>query len=298
MMIREIFIVLAALFALSACSGGSSKGKGSTHDFNASEKMSGHFSPDQNLGKHLPEAEKKLEVWRDECKDVGVYNIPYLKAGLKVVEREDTIHLWPELTPVGEVYIFDQFVEKIISPNEFLSIQTQSDNYFSMKSRYRHEAGLRGRGSELIEIISTSPPEFKRHIEDDIRADNDDLYYVNCDRDDLPDDKQSAKATTFATLILKDETKVNGILVTERREYTNFICRLYKRSDDSLIRELKLSDRIAEERLEFYSKEYVNPFRSKCHDDAGLLSIDFTKDISGNKGILELNKSEVLSIKK
>jgi len=40
----------------------------------------------------------------------------------------------------------------------------------------------------------------------------------------------------------------------------------------------------------------VNPFDSRCHADAGILEMEVTKDISGNMGILKLNKTEVLSI--
>jgi hypothetical protein len=98
----------------------------------------------------------------------------------------------------------------------------------------------------------------------------------------------------FATLTLQNGATINGILVIENYEFSNYTCGLY-RADNSLIREEMLSARGVNESVAFYSKDIVSPFTAQCHDDSSLLSIRTVRDLSGGKGILSLNKTEVLS---
>lgn len=302
MKLHELFINAITILALAACSSGSSgKGKNSfgnyNYDFTASEKVIGHFIPDQYLSQHLPEAEKELAEWKDECnKASGLSLESNLKVGLRVIGRGDQVSLWPKLESARDVRIYDRSVEKIISPNKFISVGDEIAQDYSVKFRDLNITGDNGFSSELLEIISTRPSQLKKQIENEIASNASDDNYVRCNHD-YPNDNKDKKATTFASLVLKDGTKVKGILVTEYNEYTNYTCALY-RKDNSMIREIKLADRVAEERINFYSKELINPFESRCHDSPGLLSVETVKDISGNRGIITLEKYEVLSISK
>jgi hypothetical protein len=298
MTLRELIISLATLLTLSACTSGSSGGSSNRNfDFKVSGEVSGHFVADENLSKHLPAAEKELEKWKNECEKIDGFNTQNLTSDLKVTSREDEIKLWPDLKSNSDVRIYDNVVEKIISANEFYSIMEQIDSNYSIKARHRNSASNGGRSTELVTIISTNPTHLKNKI-DKARSSSDyaDDNFVTCTRDYISGNNEN-RAVTFATFALKDGTTIKGILVTERNEYKNYTCTLH-RPDRSVIRELRMADQVAEERMEFYSKEFVNPFSSRCHDMPGLLSVESVRDISGNRGLITLKKDEVLSIVK
>ncbi len=296
--INEVIIILVTNFALAACSSGSSGGSASGNGFTVSDKTVGHFAPDQDLTKNQPETEAELQSWYSECEKVDGFSLgANFKVGQKVVSREDSIDLWPDLKSTGDVRIYNRAVEKIVGPKEFISVGTQTDKNFSISTRNRHTADTGGFGSNLVEIISTNPPELAGRLRDKIGsgAGASDENSIRCKSDPS---KEGAfnRVTTKATLVLSDGTAVQGILVTEHSERINYVCGLYKK-DETLIKEVKLSDRAIEERIEFYAKDVVNPFESKCHSSSGLLNMTVIRDSTGTKGILTLNKNEVLSIK-
>ncbi len=299
MKFRNLLVVSLSALMFTACSSGKS-GDGSgiprNQEFVASEKILGGFESDQDLNEHSSDAEAKLAEWRLECENkVSSFDSASLRVGLKVTSREDEIYLWPNLEANPDVRNYESSIEKVISPSEFVSIIEQSDESKSLRGRHRNTTKDRGLYSQLIEIVSTNPPEFKKQIEDLMKnpTDSDDNY-VQC-KFDFPEDYKSKRTTSYATLVLKSGQKINGIRVSDYYEVTNYSCGLY-RKDKSLVREVKLADRAAQERIDFYSKEFVNPFNSSCHADSSLLSVDTVKDISGNRGLIKLWKDEVLSI--
>jgi hypothetical protein len=285
----EILAFVATTIVLAGCSSGSSGG-GNNRGFSASDQISGRLTPDIQSIQHQPEAERQLEAWRNECGDADGYKIPNLRAGMHFQTREDNISLWPDLKPEGDARVLEQTVESVVSAKEFFSIQKQISQGYSVTMRSHHTAGVGHYGYEMVGIISTNPPGLKNQIEKGIGRKDD--THVRC-HSSIPDNSQFKRDVAFATLTLQNGATVNGILVVERNEFTNYTCGLY-RADNSLIREEMLSTRGVNESVTFYSKDIVSPFEAQCHDDPSLLSIRTDRDLSGGRGILSLNKTEVL----
>lgn len=286
----QILILAASVFTLASCSSGKSDGNGN-QGFAASEHIVGRLTPEDQFTPHQPEAEKQLQEWQNECSGVDGYKIPNFKPGMRIQSREDNINLWPDLKPKGEGRFLHQSVESVVSAKEFFSVVTQQTQNYSITARSRHTAGTGFWNSEMVTLISTNPPSLKAQIEK-ARGQSKDENYTSC-RSTADNNAKFDRGVTFAQFTLSSGQIVNGIVVRETNRFSTYTCGLY-RKDRSLIREEQLSAGGISQRVSFYSKDVVNPFRSRCHDDASLLSIYTVRDLASGK-ILTLNKDEVLA---
>lgn len=252
--------------------------------------MLGRLNPDVLSIQHQPEAEKELQTWQSECANVDGYKIPNFRPGMRFQAREDSIYLWPDLRPSGEGRVLNQSVESIVSAKEFFSVQTQQTQNYSITTRSRHTAGVGNWGSEMVSVLSTNPPGLKKRIEK--ATGQKDENYISC-RSSSPGNAKYVRDVAFAKMTLLNGVTVNGIVVRESNPFVDYTCGLY-RKDKSLIREEVLSSAGTNERIDFYSKDVVNPFRARCHDASSLLSIRITRDLSSGR-VLLLNKDEVLA---
>lgn len=281
-------LLLFAL-ALAACSSGKSDGSGN-QNYTASEHILGKLTPQDEFVQHQPEAEKQLQDWQNECAGVDGYRIPNFKPGMRIQSRQDDISVWPDLKPTGEGKFLSQSVESVVSAKEFYSVDTQNSRNYSITARSRHSAGTGFWNSEMVSILSTNPPGLKAQIEK-MRGQNDENT-TSCRS--IPDtNSKFDRGVTFAKFTLSNGLTVNGIVVRETMRFSTYTCGLY-RKDRSLIREEQLSAGGITQRVEFYSRDVVNPFRARCHDNPSLLSIFTVRDLASGK-IISLNKDEVLA---
>lgn len=283
----KAFVSLATLIVLAGCSSG--KSGDSSHN-PASEKISGRLVPEVQSIQHQPAAQQLLEAWQNECHTVDGFNVPGLRAGMQFRTREDSVSLWQDLKPKGETRTREHAIESVTSAKEFMGTLNQISQNYSILARFRYTAGVGTYSSEMVSIISTNPPSLKSQIEKVRNQPSQD--HINC-RSARPDGSPTKRDVAFATLTLQSGQAVNGILVVESNEFTDYKCSLY-RNGNSLVREEMMSARGIEERIQFFSKDIVNPFEARCHDDASLLSVRSVRDLSGTNGIFSLDKSEVL----
>jgi hypothetical protein len=83
----EALAFVATIIVLAGCSSDSSGSASKNHAFSASDQISGRLTPEIQSIQHQPEAEKQLETWRNECRDVDGYKIPNLRAGMRFQAR-------------------------------------------------------------------------------------------------------------------------------------------------------------------------------------------------------------------
>lgn len=292
MKIHVLFLGAVTSLTMAACSSDKNgPGAASKYDLNFTPETLGHFEADWDLGIDSKEARADLHKWQTECASSEGYSFNTdVKVGSKFVTRQDNFFLG---SSIGETIVQEQTIESIKNDNQFTSIQEQFGVGYSIKSRYKHTAGKGSASSRLVDVISTSPVKLKAQIQSKAHNIADDTIDVSCGSTITDNYKE---AVTYATYVLKDGTKVKGILLTESYDMKDLECQYF--NDDGEVSRKVNFERVSQETMEFYSKELVNPFTSKCYNQGRILFSKMTKDSSGNRGIISLSKEELIEVSK
>ncbi len=245
---------------------------------------------------HDPAAQKELSQWYDECTKLeGFQGVPGLSVGLAARTRDDFFSYSnsTDLQPRGNAHYVEQSIEAIVFGNEFVSIGTYLTPNSSVTGRWRHKGFSNNYLSGLLSVISTQPPELKAQIEQSMkRQEPEPAELAGCQFESGPQQKTVA----YATFVLKDGTSVKGIASRTRHVLNDYRCGVRRRNESELDRQQLLAERAVEESISFYSKELVNPFHAACFAQPSLLQVTKVRDVSGDRGLLYLFKSETLSL--